>query len=362
MSPVPRLSRAGLSLAAVVLATALLPAAASARESCPPPPLPTAGTALGGGATSLTLDPAVAGVLADNGVSVAPVAPATAGADGAVSFPITGGELGDGAARIEHAGGLTFAAGDATLTATDFSVRVQGARGLLVAQVGGAAVPLLKLDLADASVGRSGAATTIAGATASLTREAAAALNTTFSVSLFKRGLTIGTVAVKALPAEIAVQGGTTSLALDPGAAEALTTLGVTASPIGPATAGDDGALRFPITGGTLQPAALTGTISHSGGILLAKGSTKVALRKFEITLDDTPTLSAKVGGARVDILTLDLAALQVTEGADGTLVLGGVVGRLTAEAAAALNTAFGTDAFAQGLVLGTATVDAKLA
>jgi hypothetical protein len=362
MRSLPRLSRAGLAVLAVAVSTSLLPAAAGAdgkaRDTCSKEP---SGVALGGGATTLTLDRAVAGVLAENGVAVAPVAPASANADGSIAFPITGGTLGDGSARIDHSGGLTFSGGGASLTATDFSVRVDGARGVLVAQVGGAAVPLLKLDLRDAAVGRAGAATTITGVQAALTKEAAAALNATFSVSLFTKGLKIGTVAVKALPAEIAVTGGATSLALDPGAAAALQSLGVAASPIGPATAGDDGALQFPITGGTLQPAALTGSISHSGGILLAKGSTKVALRKFEIVLDDTPTLSAKVGGDRVEILSLDLAGLTVTEGEDGTLVLGGVVGRLTAAAAGALNAAFGTDAFAEGLVLGTATVRAQL-
>jgi hypothetical protein len=359
MTSVSRLTRACVALVGVALATALLPAGAIAKGSCQHEP---SGVALAGGATSLTLDPAAAAVLAENGVSVAPVAPATAGADGAISFPITGGELGDGVARIEHSGGLTFSAGASSLTATDFSVRVKGARGLLVAQVGGESVPLLKLDLGAASVGRLGAATTIGGVKASLTKEAAAALNATFGVSLFTKGLLLGTVAVKALPADIAVTGGATALALDPGTAAALTSLGITVAPIRPATAADDGALSFPITGGTLQPAALTGTISHSGGMLFAKGATKVALRKFEITLDDTPTLSAKLGGARVDILSLDLAGLTVTEGEDGTLVLGGVVGRLTAGAADALNAAFGTDAFTEGLVLGTATVDAQLA
>ena len=232
---------------------------------------------------------------------------------------------------------------------------------MLTASVGGAEVPFLKLDLSGAAIGRQGAATTIGGVRASLTREAAKALNTTFSVSLFKGGTPVGTVAVKALPAEIAVNGGATALALDPGTAAALTSLGVAVSPIGPASAAPDGSLRFPITGGTLRPAALTGSIAHSGGIALTAGDTRVELRKFVITLDDTPTLSAKLGGQRVDILTLDLSGLTVGEGTDGTLELGGVVGKLTAGAAEALNGAFGVTAFTEGLVLGTATVDAQL-
>ena len=47
---------------------------------------------LKGGSTSLKLDPAVAKVLTDNGVAVAPVKPAKV-KKGAIAFPITGGEL-----------------------------------------------------------------------------------------------------------------------------------------------------------------------------------------------------------------------------------------------------------------------------
>ena len=357
MNPVPRLRRFGVVLVAALLGVALLPGGAVAHgDPCAP-----AGTPLAGGATTLTLDAGLAAVLKANGVTVAPVAPAAANEDGSISFPITGGSLGD-PTEIDHSGGLTFSAGSTSLTATDFAVRVSGTPGLLTASVGGAQVPLLKLDLADATTGRSGAATTITGIRASLTRDAAKALNATFSVSLFRGGATVGTVAVKALPAQIAVAGGATSLALDPGTASALTSLGVTVAPIGPATARPDGALSFPITSGTLQPAALTGSVAHSGGIALTAGDTRVELRKFVITLDDTPTLSAKVGGQRVDILTLDLAGAKVTEGDDGTLTVAGVTGRLTAGAAAALNDAFCVTAFTEGLVLGTATVQATLA
>jgi hypothetical protein len=356
---VSSLRRVLLALVASVLAAALLPSGALASgDRCGEAP---AGTALGGGATTLTLDPATAQALTGLGVSVTPVDPAKANEDGSISFPITGGSLGDPRSTIEHSGGLSFAAGATTLTATDFVVTTKGARGVLTATVGDAQVPLLKLDLRKAQAGRSGAATTLAPIAATLTKEAAGALNATFGVSAFKAGLPIGTVAVKALPAEIAVTGGATSLALDPGTAAALTSLGVKVAPVGPASAQDDGSLAFPITGGTLQPAALTGQIAHSGGIALTAGRTSVVLRKFVITLGDAPTLSAKVGGQRVDILSLDLSGLTVAEGEDGTLTLGGVKASLTAAAADALNAAFRVDAFKEGLVLGTATVRAQL-
>ena len=53
------------------------------------------------------------------------------------------------------------------------------------------------------------------------------------------------------------------------------------------------------------------GTIAHSGGISLTKGATKVELTDFEIGIDDTPELTALVGGTRVPILSVDLSALK---------------------------------------------------
>ena len=70
----------------------------------------------------------------------------------------------------------------------------------------------------------------------------------------FKRGLRVGTATVKAAPAQVAFTGGATSLALDPGTAQALTSLGITAAPAAPATANPDGSLAFPITGGKVTP------------------------------------------------------------------------------------------------------------
>jgi hypothetical protein len=54
-----------------------------------------------------------------------------------------------------------------------------------------------------------------------------------------------------------------------------------------PDSAGEDGSLAFPATGGTAQPAVLTGRISDSGGAGPSNG-VLVELRKVVITLDDT--------------------------------------------------------------------------
>jgi hypothetical protein len=151
---------------------------------------------------------------------------------------------------------------------------------------------------------------------------------------------------------------GATTLTLDPAAASALQSLGVTPAPIAPATAGAAG-LRFPITDSLLQT-ALTGTITHSGGISLTAGSTTVSLTDFWIKLGAAPTLSADVGGTRVTILDLSLTGARARL-ADGRLRLGPVTATLTPAAADALNAAFGVTAFTPGLTLGTATIHYRL-
>jgi hypothetical protein len=103
-----------------------------------------------------------------------------------------------------------------------------------------------------------------------------------------------------------------------------------------------------------------TGLIRHSGGLSLTKGPTRVELTRFDIGIDGTTQLTALVGGSRVPILDLDLAGL--TQNIDGLdVTLGNVPATLTAQAAAALNQAFGTTAFSEGLLLGVATVRAEL-
>ena len=97
--------------------------------------------------------------------------------------------------------------------------------------------------------------------------------------------------------------------------------------------------VRWPSAGEPARSATAAGSRSH-------KGRTSVELRRFVITLDHSPSLSAKVGDARVDILTLDA----------------GLTARLTAAAAAVLNDPFGTSAFTEGLVLGKASMHPRFA
>ena len=344
----PRRGRTALKLAAATAAGTLLLFGGSA-----------AANPIAGGSTALKLDKPIAKVLKQNGVKVIPIKPAKV-QKGAVTFPVTGGNLNPATAAgtIRHSGGLRFQAGGKKLATKNFVVKT-GKGNVLSAQVGGARVNLLKLNLSKAKITRPGAGINVSRVGVSLTGTAAKALNSTFGVKLFRKNLRLGHVTVKTEPESVGLAAeGSTDLTLDPGTAQALTDLGVTAGPVGPATVTPGGALAFPITGGRADVSTFAGTIRHGGGISLTAGGTRVELTEFQINVDADPDLTALVGGQRVSILNLDLSGLKA--GIDGRkITLGNVVGSLTAEAASALNAAFGVTAFKEGLVLGSATVNA---
>jgi hypothetical protein len=153
---------------------------------------------------------------------------------------------------------------------------------------------------------------------------------------------------------------GVTTLAVDPAAADALTGLGVTPAPIAPARALPSGELAFPITN-SFRNALRTGVIRHSGGISLTAGSTTVNLEDFVID-PYRRVLTARVGDARLPILSLDLSDARVRF-TGRRLTVGPIGGSLTAGAADALNAAFGLapGTVPAGLKLGDATVRYRL-
>jgi hypothetical protein len=208
------------------------------------------------------------------------------------------------------------------------------------------------VDTSRARITRVGLDTRITRVRVSLTAAAAKALNATFSTHLFRAGLELGNVTVRATPESVALASGTTSVALDAGAGAALQSLGIAAAPIG------SDALAFPITGGRVNAKSYAGSITHSGGIALSRGATRVELTDFTIDIDSAPELTALVGGQRVAILSVDLAALKASV-KGRRITLSGAALKLTAAAAGALNGAFSTTAFTEGLLLGTATVQA---
>jgi len=314
---------------------------------------------IGDGQTSLRLASATAAALEDAGVRVTPVRPARA-EHGAIRFPVSGGRADPRTLRgaVEHEGGIRFRAGDTSVVLRDPTYRV-GRSSTLTAEVGGDRITVLALDLRRATVRREGLGARVTGIRARLTSTAARALNAAFDTRLFRRGLPIGRVSSTIAPSEIVLTGGATAVALDPGTAQALTSLGVTPSPVDPADAREDGRIAFPITDGRVDAASLAGSIDHSGGLALSAGSTRVELTDFEIEIDGSPSLFGQVGGQRVELFALDVSGIT-TEVEGRRVTVGGVVLRLTAGAAQALNAAFGTTALAEGLVIGTATVEGR--
>ena len=332
---------------AIVAVLLMAPVAASAKVT------------LAGGSTTLKLAKGTAAALSANGVSVAPIGPAQL-RGGGVAFPITGGAIdpASAAGRIKHSGGLAFRAGGTRVALRNFNVHVGARRAILTARVGGGRLTVLSLSLADATIRRRGLNTVVSGIRAVLSGQAAKALNAAFNTNLFAKGLPIGSVKVRAVPAQVELAGGATTLALDSGAANALQSLNISAAPVDPATAGSAG-LAFPITGGKLNAETFAGRIAHSGGIRLSRDSTVVELTSFTINVDADPDLTALVGGQRVSILNLDLSQLDA-EVRGRRITLAGVRATLTAAAASALNQAFSTNAFSEGLLIGTAGVAAR--
>ncbi len=320
-------------------------------------------TPLDGGATALQLDRDTATALAHAGIAVAPVAGA-AGRDGRVTFPVTGGRIdpATAAGRIAHDGGLAFTAHGTTVRATDFVIRTDMRRPTLTARVGAARVPLLNLDLSKAAVlrrGPGGVQTWAVRVDTSLHPVAARALSAAFGTTI-RAGVRIGRADVRTSPAQLALRGGATTLNLDPGTAAALTSLGVAPSVVEPASDSAAG-LAFPVTGGRVSTGTFAGRILHSGGIALTAGATRVELTDFVITVSETPRLTARVGdGATRVPLDLDLSGIRAGV-SNRTAVVRDAKVSLSAEAAAALNGAFGVTALTEGLPLGVADIRAKV-
>lgn len=343
-----RRAAVGAGVAALGAALAMTPAIALAQDDT--------SAAVGSGQTMLKLDAGTAKVLTDNEIAVSLVSPAKNSKSG-LTFPVrSGGSSLDPksyAGTLNHTGGLRFRAGGKTLVLKNFRVSV-GSKATLNAQINnGARATIISLSLSRAKVKRTGLDTSVSGIAASLNATGAKALNAYFGVQLFTKGLKLGTVRSEAKFSEIVFDGGATDLALDGGTLAAVVGLGVTPGIIAPATLAGTTA-SFPITGGKVNAKTLAGSITHSGGLSLAAGATRVELTDFDIQL---PSLLAKIGGGTpTAILDLDASAAKVAVSGRNVTV-SGVVAKINTAAAGALGGAFNTTAITAGTTLGVATV-----
>jgi hypothetical protein len=127
------------------------------------------------------------------------------------TFPITGGfvaihpkgfQPGYIVGSIDHeASGLTFTAGNASVTVEDFVV--DPGNSVLTAYVSKlkAVIPLLSLDGSALKVGMSGSNYVLEGTVATLTSRAAKLLDSAFGTTAITAGLPLGTVKLVASPA-----------------------------------------------------------------------------------------------------------------------------------------------------------------
>jgi hypothetical protein len=160
----------------------------------------------------------------------------------------------------------------------------------------------------------------------------------------------------------IALSGGKTWLKIDKGTAAALSDAGVKVEAVGAAEGptAKRPYFTFPIVGGKVEKDPLGGKIVHSGGLSFSADSEKVVVKRFVIDLDRS-VLSAKVAGTGQRIALLRLGAPEDVKVGAERIVLRGVDAKLSGQAAKALNEAFDTDLFADGLLIGEATVNAKI-
>jgi hypothetical protein len=119
------------------------------------------------------------------------------------------------------------------------------------------------------------------------------------AVSSFRRRAA-ALAAAPAASADVGLTGGNTTLKLDRGTARALDGLGVSVAPVSGARAAGGG-IRFPISGGSIDPATAEGTIRHRGGLRLRAGHTRVVLSQPRVAITERAVrLSARVGKSRV--------------------------------------------------------------
>jgi hypothetical protein len=160
----------------------------------------------------------------------------------------------------------------------------------------------------------------------------------------------------------VALNGGKTWLKVDKGTATALSDAGVKVEATGAAEGptAKRPYFAFPIVGGKVEKDPLSGRIVHSGGLSFSADSESVVVKRFVIDLD-RGVLTAKVAGTGQRIALLRLGAPEGVKVGAERIVLRGVDAKLTSQAAKALNEALDTKLFAGGLLIGEATVNAKI-
>jgi len=148
--------------------------------------------------------------------------------------------------------------------------------------------------------------------------------------------------------------GSSTDVAVNPAVSAALKQAGVTVTAVAPATARTT--LLFPVSGGQIMVATLTGTVHHSGGLTFRHGGKSVTLTNLVINTK-TKRLTAVVGGRSMPVFGLNLASPTGASGGHSTVVASNIKLTVLSPAAIALNSGLGVRTFRTGLNFGLATL-----
>jgi len=163
-----------------------------------------------------------------------------------------------------------------------------------------------------------------------------------------------------------------TEVTVDQSFVDALTSLGLTPGVVGSATFdGGTGTFAFPITGGNVDyydPASdvrpyVQGEIDHDGsGLSLTAGDTVVELSDFRIDpgeskLYGTVTANGEVAAEDAYLFNLYGGSLKPLQTEGDNAILEGTTVHISPDAAALLNTTFGTTAVQDEMLVGVAKI-----
>lgn len=153
------------------------------------------------GTTTLTLSEAVAAGLAQQKVTVTPEGPATLAGPRAYAFPIVHGAIDKRTflGFFQHSGGLTFAAGSTSFTLRNLQIVLDGKQPHVSAQVATDRFAVFNLNLRRIKGSVDGNPVRMTNAIASLTSNAAAALNKVLGTTTITKGTQIGTIDITAV-------------------------------------------------------------------------------------------------------------------------------------------------------------------
>jgi hypothetical protein len=274
-------------LALLVLLALVAPAIASATYD-----------PIGGGSTTIRLDPAFLKTLRSHGVTLSATAPAKL-KNGSVTFPVSTGELDPVAVKgsVQHEGALVFRHGTRKLPMKGLQLKTTQRSSPLSAKFGGGKLKLSSR--AKLTTARSGFGMRAKVGSMLLSAKVATRLDKKLGLrGVFSEGDALGSSASTLNPASVAIAAaGKAELSIDPAFAAKLQSLFVAVNPIAPAE--HPGSFTFPIAaGGTLATDLSSGFLKTGGAIeFIQVGGGQFFVRELE------PELSGHVVNAESQLV-----------------------------------------------------------